>query len=424
MKICFVNDSTSQNNWGCRATTYAMYDLIRQTDAEVVSVVKLGALNGVGMDLFSLKSRAISLLKEYAYDKPRLRASLRFMQHAARRKRHGKLADPVTLADFDMTAREVQAGRLFPVTRAAIDQADLILVNGEGSIYNFEKKGRMTLFWMYYAKKYAKKKCAIVNHTVQLNDPRMLEIFKAVYPILDDVVFREPASYDEAMRYFPYLEEDLAADAAFRWKPLMGDHFLESYGRLGACSIFPYDAGDFDPSKPYLCITGSSALVRAEDKDPIDRAPFFELCARLKDIGGQVVVVAPDITDETLLAPVAREMKLPFLPAATPLGIGLDILANARVFVSGRWHPSILASTGGTPSVLFSGNTHKIAGLGRLLGLPDASIDAKRLGDATPQILDMTRRFLDEGEVRRSDILARVAGHAKLAERNVRCLMS
>ncbi|WP_372001795.1 polysaccharide pyruvyl transferase family protein [Tistrella mobilis] len=422
MKICFVNDSTSQNNWGCRATTYAMYDLIQKTDAEVVSIVKLGALNGVGSDPYNIKTRAISLLKEYSYERPKLRAGLRVAQNALRRRRQGRIADPQTMEDFEVTAREVKAGRLFPVTRQAIEAADLVMVNGEGSIYNFEKKGRMSLFWMYYAKRHAGKKCVIVNHTVQLNDERMRALVQAVYPMLDDVVFREPASFDEAARILPYTEDALSADAAFRWKPLTGQAFLDAYGRKGACTVFPFDSSTFDPSRPYICITGSSALLRAEDQSAVDRSPFVTLCGELGKLCDQVLVVAPDATDEVLLAPVARKLSLPFLPANTPMGMGLDILANARAFISGRWHPSILASTGGTPSVLFSGNTHKIAGLGRLLGLPDASIDAKQLGAATPAILQMTQRFLDEGDDRRRDILARVAGHAKLAEKNIRCL--
>lgn len=423
MRICFVCDSTTQNNWGCRATTFAMYELLKQhTDAEVVSVVKLGALSGGGTDLFQPKARVIALLREFAYDRPRLRGALRVIQHSVKRRRHGKIADPQTIEEFEQTAKEVAAGRLFPGTREAIDRSDLVLVNGEGSIYNFEKKGRMSLFWMYYAKKYAQKKCAIVNHTIQLNDPRMVDLVKGVYPLLDDVVFREPASFDDMQQVLPYPDDALATDAAFRWQPLTGERFIETYRRLGSCSVFPHDASSFDPAKPYICVTGSSALMRPEDNSAPDRAPFRDLCLRLREMCDQVLIVAPDMTDEVLLAPVARELGLPILPAATPLGIGLDVLANARVFISGRWHPSILASTGGTPSVLFSGNTHKIAGLGRLLGLPDAAIDAKRLADATPQILQMTRQFLDEGEMRRADILARVARHAKLAERNVRCV--
>lgn len=43
------------------------------------------------------------------------------------------------------------------------------------------------------------------------------------------------------------------------------------------------------------------------------------------------------------------------------------ILANARAFVSGRYHPAILASLGGTPCVFMASNSHKTKSLQELL---------------------------------------------------------
>ena len=51
----------------------------------------------------------------------------------------------------------------------------------------------------------------------------------------------------------------------------------------------------------------------------------------------------------------------------TPIISAGKILANAAAYVSGRYHPAILASLGGTPCVFMSSNSHKTKSLQGLL---------------------------------------------------------
>jgi polysaccharide pyruvyl transferase WcaK-like protein len=51
----------------------------------------------------------------------------------------------------------------------------------------------------------------------------------------------------------------------------------------------------------------------------------------------------------------------------TPIIAAAKILANAQAYVSGRYHPAIMASLGGTPCVFMGSNSHKTWSLQALL---------------------------------------------------------
>ena len=47
------------------------------------------------------------------------------------------------------------------------------------------------------------------------------------------------------------------------------------------------------------------------------------------------------------------------LRVEVPILLGATVLANSKLFVSGRYHPSIMASLGGTPCIFLGSNSHK-----------------------------------------------------------------
>ena len=73
-------------------------------------------------------------------------------------------------------------------------------------------------------------------------------------------------------------------------------------------------------------------------------------------------------TCDRFLQKVGENTDTPCIPVEIPVLYGLNILANARVYVSGRFHPSIMASLGGTPCVFQGSNSHKTETLGLMLG--------------------------------------------------------
>jgi polysaccharide pyruvyl transferase WcaK-like protein len=86
-------------------------------------------------------------------------------------------------------------------------------------------------------------------------------------------------------------------------------------------------------------------------------------------------------------------------------------LAHARLFISGRYHPSILASLGGTPCIFLESHAHKMGSLARVLEY-DASQQFNAFPDDSEiaEIVSSARKCLDQGEVLR----ARISQVAKL----------
>ncbi|MDZ7673840.1 MAG: hypothetical protein U5K30_02045 [Acidimicrobiales bacterium] len=116
-------------------------------------------------------------------------------------------------------------GEMLAEERAAIEEADIVLINGEGSIYDRQRKGRMLLLIAYTAATRLGKPTALVNHTADLNDPGVRSIAAQTYPVLSHVVSREPTTSDSIRQLSDVAVTD-AADAAFMWSPLSQDRFV------------------------------------------------------------------------------------------------------------------------------------------------------------------------------------------------------
>jgi polysaccharide pyruvyl transferase WcaK-like protein len=88
-----------------------------------------------------------------------------------------------------------------------------------------------------------------------------------------------------------------------------------------------------------------------------------------------------------------------------------SVLAHARLFISGRYHPSIFASLGGTPCIFLASHAHKMGSLSRVL-----EYDVHRQFNAFPddseiaEIVSTARQYLEQGE----SLRARISHVAKL----------
>jgi polysaccharide pyruvyl transferase WcaK-like protein len=281
----------------------------------------------------------------------------------------------------------------------------------------------MSLFWAWYAKARHGKLVAIVNHTADLSDPEMRRAAEAVYPIMDDVSFREPVSLRECGYAAPQAHSGVVPDAAYGHRPLSIEAIREWATQPGFFSIWPHDANGFDITKPYLAVTGSSALNRPETTDRGQASrEFVRLCECLAHLGLPIVLVAPDPTDAELLAPVARTLRLPIVAPSTPLPIAHQVLAHATCLIGGRWHPGILAATGGTPLVSLTANTKKTAGLLEQLGLDTRTFEADGLEKNVSAITEMASDYVAQGDGLRDRIRKRADTLREESSGNVRVL--
>lgn len=426
-KVYFVNDTSDSSNWGCRATTNAFRKMIVESGFEISNTLYLFSME---IEEKYIPNKKLRLIESYSNSMvqsiPKGRSVIQYLNRRFVRPNWDRVSGkidviPKCFAEFEPFARQVIAGEILQAENLSLKKCDLVVINGEGSIYDRQRKGRMMLFIAYLAKQYFNKPCILVNHTADVHEPIMAEIVSHVYPLLDNVVFREPLSARACANLIGEDNSTLAADAAFTYRPTSNSSWSSIAAREGYFSIWPDSAVGFDPQKPYICVGGSSIYLRP-DRPQYDPIPgFIKLCQALQSIA-PVVLTAPCGTDEKIFRPIAKELNLPLIALTTPTQQAVDILGNASAFVSGRWHPSILALTGGTPIVTLTANTYKTQSLIEQIGLDAPTFDALKLHEETEAIVKLTRSYIQQGNSLREKLRHRARELSDLASENVRYL--
>ena len=124
----------------------------------------------------------------------------------------------------------------------------------------------------------------------------------------------------------------------------------------------------------------------------------------MRRFGYRVYLTENDLPD-SFLRQVAREKNVGIVPADAPILMCGAVLAHARLFISGRYHPSIFASLGGTPCIFLGSHAHKMGSLSRVL-----EYDVEREFNAFPddadvaEIMLLAKQYLDSGETLRTRI--------------------
>ena len=410
-KVLFVNDTSDSPNWGSRATSFALYDMLKEAGASVSSLSQSSLLQA---DWRTTPRREKFAVSSGLLEPPKNllgKASKALMNRLVQ-----TLPDvvPAYWKDFPSYAESVKAGRALSNLKEQLEHCDYVLINGEGGVFGRGRQSRFLFFIAYLAKQVFEKPVAFVSHTADLSDPVLYAMARGVYPLLDEIVFREARSAEQAKDFLKSYK--VAADAAFRYQPAPKLAWQTVAGRKGYFHHFPVRHGAVDVTKPYLCIGGSSAYkgVTAE----LGRT-FGKLCQRFVEEGHQVVLTASAKTDEALFTPIARELRLPLIPLATSVQQAVDILGNASLYIGGRYHGAIFAFTGGTPVVPLSAETFKMHALIEQMGLESPVFDAHKLEQNQAEICQKANAYLLAGEAHRKIILKRVALLRETLEQHV-----
>lgn len=375
LRVCLVNDSSVNPNWGCRATSSALKGLITAGGSQIVATITLDQLLTLSLSDRSSWARMLDKIDPFVPRRPIVRELL---GRAVDNVRH-KLPDvaPSDVSQFDTLADALVRGDVLGYAKVAFSACDAVVVNGEGGIYGFKRESRLMLFLAYVAKRYFGLRVAIVNHTAELSDPRLRAMAQLVYPLVDDVVFREPIS---ARTYGELAGENVAPDAAFMHRPDDSGHVRDVSSRSGYYSVWP-DEAVFDMAEPYV-VLGGSALFAKREVGGARLDGLVRLAAELGRRVAPVVLTASDVPDETVFRVLAHALGLPVISLRLPVQQALDVLGNAVAYVGGRWHPAIFAASGGTPFVPLATNGHKLAGLAEMFDLPAPGTDLSHLESA------------------------------------------
>lgn len=307
--VLLLNDTSATYHWGCTATSEALQNEIKNKGYHLETSSYL-ELNGITVA-------------------------------------------PKTLGDFDSRLFASTMRFSDPTLISAIERADTVVINGEGTIHGTNPNALKLLYLAYAAKTFFGKKVHIINHacfpedSVQLTNPSVLAYYLKGYRAADYVAVRDPISHKilESVGIKNTLAFDSLPLTAKKWasqttRPERRKRIiLAGSSNFSAQSANAYRAvlEDFK-SEGYATdiLIGAKIAKASEDKD------FCDFIAGM----------APGIT----------------ITEASSMDEWFTHLASAALLVSGRFHYSIAAACLGTPFVAFEGNTPKLHALCEILG--------------------------------------------------------
>jgi polysaccharide pyruvyl transferase WcaK-like protein len=260
-----------------------------------------------------------------------------------------------------------------------IAACDAVVINGEGSIIFKTPQDRIALFLLFVLKLSQKlnKKTYLLNTMLSFSpnsniDKKFQKQLVEVLEQCNGIGFRDKYSIQVLKNLSPdsKFRYNFIPDALFTWR----NKFEQTY-------IADYKNGSFDPqinsdlanknfdfNGDYICVSGSSALSSPKKRENAISS-YVKLLVELKKLNIPILLV-PGCKGDMFLYDVAKKMNISIIPLEINVKIGGGILSNARVFISGRFHPSILASLGGTPCVFFDSNSHKTLSIQEILEYP------------------------------------------------------
>ena len=423
--ILLINDSSSNPNWGDRAAAIALKQMITACGGTFSGIVTEDDLLDGRYFQRPIESAAQKEVKRSLKYWARLLLPpvvLKLREKISQRFNGSDAAGPIpcSLDDFDRCAN------LFMRDRAAygglidaIETADVAIIHGDGCMVGNGVLPRSELFLGHLIKTRFHKPVILINHTTDFSDPELNRMAEAVYPLLDDVTYRDQTSADLcrnrwAGRY--------AADSAFLFEPAERESWLRLVCRPTYFDIWP-DQALFDPSRPYICMGGSSIYsFYGPPTSVID--DFIELASHLKTLyPGQIVLTASDRKDEIIFRPVAKALRLPLVGLTIPVQQAVDIVGNCQAYVGGRWHPSIFALRGGAPVVPLSSKTFKMQALIGMAGLGDSAFNALDLAGEKERIGRTLAAYAAQGETLRKRLRMWAAKQAESSWDNLTYLI-
>lgn len=411
MKVLFVGDNRTTVNWG-RGASIAFGQLLSG------SFEITGRVTGDFFDLSSADAGYVSTFipaRYYGFFRYLfLRRSRRpFAWYIKLERLFGAKdfisADPTVSVDNLMTHKD-----RYPALARIYDQAveaDLLVLDGDGDIIFSTPPRRTTLFLLAMVELGIRLKKPVFLVNSMISDcpltGRNKATLAAARRLLSQcraVALRDPESLEYVQKEMPETKSSLIPDSLFAWYPLYAND--NSYLPLDGDFLLPHPErdeywGKLDFSQPYICI-GGGALVASQPDRSVEC--YGRLVDAISQLGYRVYLTENDLPD-SFLQRVARQKNVGIVPVDAPILMCGAVLAHARLFISGRYHPSIFASLGGTPCIFLGSHAHKMGSLSRVL-----EYDVHRQFNAFPddsdiaEIVSTARKYLDEGEALRSRI--------------------
>jgi polysaccharide pyruvyl transferase WcaK-like protein len=297
-----------------------------------------------------------------------------------------------TVADqFEAVADAWLEGRGGPgaqVFLSPLDGADVVVLNGEGSIYRTNLSAIRELFLAWLAKERLGIPTVFVNGSSHLTDvmPVLPAMVRKTFPRLDAVAVREAPSLRNLEEYVPGIAAQLFPDSAFFFTP-------DDARATHAVQVIREQVG----ADPYFCFDPGTMPM---DDRAHEGSALHQMISRLKRVAPRAVFVASGPADR-YIERIARETNSMYVDDLVDYREWMALVADAQFLVTGRYHNAILAAIVGCPSIAFGSTSHKVHGACEMLdGLVGSPYDGTDLRPRLDAIEDQARLYAD----RRADL--------------------
>ena len=421
MKIVYVGDNRHRGNFGCRATSTALSQIISKKN-EIVGRIYGDYTNVDTGDLFFYqyypkfvytwmsKRKHINMLRKFFY-----------LFHRMLKHGHYYFSN-YDFIDLDLDKSIENLIKCLPANPnlQSFDlrqyDFDTLVVNGEGSFIFATPSWRECLIeamLMHWAQKLGKK--VYYLNGMLSDDPyseRNYKCIKTIQPIFEKsevIGVRENYSYDYAKENFKNINLKLFPDALFSWYDIINDANKVENGKyiMGMSGAEDNSFTDFDFTKDYILISGSSAIGNAtKENKKIAIEHYSNLVNSIKKKLNKYKVYLIQVCEgDDFLKDVGKITNTPVIAMDTPIISAGKILANAKLFVSGRYHPAILASLGGTPCVFMSSNSHKTKSIQELLQYKEIKeFNVLPSDKEIKEMIDLGTKYINKGNQLRKEI--------------------
>jgi len=384
-KILFVGDTSTACNYGSIAVSETFLEKLfveERYDIEIIdyrSCIGATGIQGYVLDSKSYVKKTVNAkfgnFKKVIKKIKESSLAIFVKERVLKRDLLHSYHIPVRYDMFEAFTRRVLKGEVLQFEKELIERSEVVLINGEGSIVNgtdkngvYNKNGLYILYMAYLSKK-LEKKCLLLNHTVDPGNRDAWEIIRNVYPLIDKVFVRERLSLDLLKRQNVFIDNiDFVPDILFAYQPM-------SYGEIDY-------SGLINPDEPYICLGDSSGIQSGLTAVSWDvRKTYMRLIKQLqKDVCRQIVIVDGYRGQNEDINYIVKELKLPCFNLQNCNYHQLyGLLKRSDLFISGRWHASILSLLAQTPILLWGSDSHKTEALYELINYPFTFFDVKSL---------------------------------------------
>jgi polysaccharide pyruvyl transferase WcaK-like protein len=370
-RVLLACDTTSRVNWGGRSASLALQQLLAGFFGGIALLagdlqLELGLIGSllptsIAARLLPRSSRSL-LLGAYFQLEAALGMKTDYVE-----------ADPVKTADNILRHRNSDP---FRGLYNAMEGTDILVIDGDGDLIFRTPPYRIPLFNLALIEVAVRlgKSVHYVNSVfadcpLTGRNQRFLERAVASLAKCDTVALRDPESIRLMQSVAPELHADYVPDSLFAWYGELHDAPASVPGRVDYVIPFQHERPEYFGrirfDEPYACLSGSS-LAGQSQEEAVET--YTALALSLQKSIGVNLVLMPTCHGDRFLHEVAARTGLPIVPAQIPIMMGAAILAKARVYVTGRYHPAIMAAMGGTPCVFLGADSHKTTSLQEMLG--------------------------------------------------------